>query len=168
MPGSVLSALQAWSNLLPYEMNTALWEKNLCYPRFTVRETKALRKLVTRLVRQSGSLAHTLSQPTKLPMWVGVCHLKRRLRVPSVTWKSTVHAKAQRWGRWVGPDPTGHCVPGWGTYTLLWRWWGNYWWILIGELHAQICLQKRAFWLQHGGWSEEVALWWQRNDKGLN
>lgn len=44
----------------------------------------------------------------------------------------------------------------------------SHWWILTEELHAQICLQKRSLWLQCGGWSEEDALWQQRNNKGLN
>lgn len=41
-------------------------------------------------------------------------------------------------------------------------------WILTGELHAQSCLQEKSLWLQYGGWSEEDALWRQRNNKGLN
>lgn len=67
-----------------------------------------------------------------------------------------------------GHIPQGLVCPAQEVKTQLWRQWGNHWQILIGELHAQICLQRRALWLQGRGWSEEDALWWQRNDKGLN
>lgn len=42
-------------------------------------------------------------------------------------------------------------------------------WILTyAKKHAQSRLQEKSLGLHYGGWSEEDALWRQRNNKGLN